>query len=77
MGTWGSLVCPLWASLLSSIPQRTGMFTVHLYEWQTQGGKAFLQASASKITGRVERRETQVRNPSSSRSLILMMQALC
>lgn len=51
------------------------MFTVHLYEWQIQGGKAVLQASTSKTTGRVERRGTQMGNPPSPQSWMLINEA--
>lgn len=51
------------------------MLTVHLYEWQIQGGKAVLQVSTSKMTGRVERSGTQMGNPSSLQTWILINEA--
>lgn len=53
------------------------MFTIHLDEWQIQGGEACLQESTFKITNSVEERGTPMGNPSSSQPLILMKQAMC
>lgn len=80
MGTHGSLVCPLWGSLLSYMPQRTGR---HVYSPPLMNGrfrvsrKAFLQANTSKITNRIQRRGTRIENTSSMQPLILVKQAPC